>query len=227
MKSRPILFSAPMVRAILEGRKTQTRRIAKWPGCASLHGRSPIPGRSFVDTSFGDVYLHAAYGGGDLKDDYQTQRVFCPYGAPGDRLWVRETWAWSGDKRLADSDRVARGDVWFRADPQRDNPAIRWRPSIHMPRWASRLTLEITGVRAERLQSISEDDAKAEGVTPFPYDPEGDCWTDGKHRTAFEYLWGEINGWEGEPKARAPWGTNPFLWVIEFKRVAQEAQAAE
>jgi len=98
---------------------------------------------------------------------------------------------------------------------------VKWRPSIHMPRWASRLTLEITSVHVERLQDISEEDAKDEGVKPFPYNPEGDCWTargpGHDYRNAFEYLWGEINGWDGS-KA---WAANPWLWVIGFKPVEE------
>jgi hypothetical protein len=96
---------------------------------------------------------------------------------------------------------------------------MRWdrRNSIHMPRWASRITLEVTGVRVERLQDITEEDAAREGVAPFIKDPEGDCWTDGKHRTAFSYLWNEINGWSPDSFA-----SNPFVWVIDFKRIDSE-----
>lgn len=205
MHERPILFSGPLVRAILEGRKTQTRRVAKIK--LDKHG--------FVEGELDDPADH------------------CPYGAPGDRLWVRETWG-VGTRpcpRRGWVDGIEyRADVDYLEDeydvlPLRvvDPPdgveldSIRggWRPSIHMFRWASRIDLEVTGVRIERLQDITEEDAKAEGVTPFPYDPEGDCWTDGKHRTAFNYLWGEINGWTW-PKG---WDANPWVWVVEFRRV--------
>lgn len=95
----------------------------------------------------------------------------------------------------------------------------RWFPGIHLRRVDARIALEVKSVRAERLHDITEEDAKAEGVTPFPADPEGDCWSDGKYKTAFEYKWGEINGWDGQPKARAPWASNPWVWVLDFRRL--------
>ena len=147
-KERPIIFSGPMIRAILEGRKTQTRRIVK-PNCLSK---------------------------------------LSPYGRTGDRLWVRETWGHNpegpGYVYRSDGD----FDMKFHGD--------RWRPSIHMPRWASRITLEVTGVRVERLQDINEEDALAEGV---------------EH--AFRSLWESING-------PGSWDANPWVWVVEFRRVS-------
>lgn len=86
-----------------------------------------------------------------------------------------------------------------------------------MPRWASRITLDVFAIRVERLQDITEEDAKAEGVKPITYDPGGDCWTDGKHRTAFNFLWNEINGWN--PNS---WDSNPWVWVVSFRRVEKE-----
>jgi hypothetical protein len=181
------MFSAPMVRAILDGRKTVTRRTLKSPNADG-----------------------------------------CPYGQPGDRLWVRET-CWllglvdDGEPRVVGLDASGEaGDpprVWYAADGDRPTlpqyPPWCWlrRNSIHMPRWASRITLEVTSVGVERLHDITEDDARAEGVTTFPHDPEGDCWTDGKHRTAFEYLWGQINGPDS-------WAANPLVWRIQFRTVA-------
>jgi hypothetical protein len=108
-------------------------------------------------------------------------------------------------------------DCWMDTQPER------WRPGIFMPRWASRITLEVTNVRVEQLHKITEADARAEGVTPFKHDPEGDCWTSRTdvHRAAFEYLWCEINGWS--PNA---WAKNPWVWVVEFKRVDAQARAA-
>lgn len=203
MRERPILFSAPMVRALLEGRKHQTRRICK---------RQPkgTP-REYLPDCWD-------FGGSAAEGP-----ALCPFGIPGDQLWVRETWA---HDYLANK---SQSGCWYRADTcRRDPPGVRcehgparWRRSIHMPRWASRLTLEITDVRVERLQDISEEDAKAEGVTPFPKDPEGDCWTDGTHRTAFNHLWNAINGWE--PNA---WDINPWVWVLGLKRIEQKARAA-
>jgi hypothetical protein len=172
MKERPILFSGAMVRAILDGRKSQTR-----------------------------MNFHR-----------------CPYGAVGDRLWVRETWAASldsdgdmckpflyratydeavyGQLKASFSDRAT--EIWDVVGN------TGWRPSIHMPRWASRLTLEVTGVRVERVQDISEADAKAEGV---------------KSAAEFCALWDEINGARGYG-----WDANPWVWVVEFKRVFEETQ---
>ncbi|TXH90322.1 MAG: hypothetical protein E6Q78_05105 [Rhodoferax sp.] len=176
MKEHPILFSAPMVRAILAGTKTQTRRVVKptpeWigkSGVLSFNGRVGLP--------------HA----------------ICPYGQPGDRLWVRE--AWNGYGPFKDG-----MHYYYRATDQ--NPdSTKWKPSIHMPRAASRITLEITGVRVERLQDISEADAKAEGYKEFPgsvnqMDPV----------TWYQALWEQING----PGA---WDANPWVWVVKFKRL--------
>lgn len=233
MKESPILFSAPMIRAIQDDRKTQTRRLIRglpdgaepatldeWRAAkADPRMADPSPRltlfKRHVDPSEADgrgVLPSGVFG------------VPCPFGGPGDRLWVRETWYddfQNGEQNPA--------GIYYRADGEpheqgfEDLDGFAWRPSIFMPRWASRITLAVTAVRVERLQNISEEDAKAEGVTPFAHDPEGDCWTalppERKHRTAFEYLWGEINGWQGEPKARAPWASNPWVWVVTFQRV--------
>ena len=152
MKERPILFSAPMVRAILDGRKTMTRRIL-----TERHGE------------------------------------YCPYGHPGDFLWVRETFY---NSRMDNS-----MPTHYRADNQDEDFQLIWNPSIFMPRWASRILLEITAVRVERLQKISEDDARAEGVSPETVGP-------------FSELWDSINRKPGRT-----WADNPFVWVIEFKRI--------
>jgi hypothetical protein len=181
VKERPILFSAPMVRALLDGTKTQTRRIIKptqprddgrWPA-----GRDPVPD--------------------------------CPYGQTGDRLWVRESWqAWTEfnnvpPREIPPESRVnyvADGSVW---DAKK-------RPSMFMPRWASRITLEVVGVRVERLQDISETDAMAEGVE----------WKDhaglAKYtaRKLYTTLWLLINGLES-------WEANPWVWVVEFQPLPQ------
>lgn len=157
MTDRPILFSAEMVRAILDGRKTQTRRVIK-----------PQP------PAEAESVLRQLYSQDAPKNDGAwtwwagkpqkpiTKPLFCPYGKPGDLLWVRETWA-----------PLKSGNVDFAADwsDMMQKYAGKWRPSIHMPRWASRITLRITGVRVERLQDISEDDAWAEGATPTTEPP--------------------------------------------------------
>lgn len=194
MKERPILFNGDMVRAILDGRKTQTRRVVKpQPGSDN---RIPWPGRKNIVANIRD------------------ERVlgFCPYGQPGDRLWVRETWAMSGYQRVEYRAAPADGSDFRCVD--------RWRPSIHMPRWACRITLEITGVRVERLQEISEKDAKAEGLhyhsDMYGYRLYGKYsgigpTDDVGALDAFRSLWESING-------PSSWDATPWVWVIEFKR---------
>ena len=199
MTERPILFSAPMVRAILDGRKTQTRRIVK-----------PQPPAE-AESVFRQLYsqqtpeFDGAWQWWDGKPQTPiTKPLFCPYGAPSDTLWVRETWARhaSGVDYAADFAAVSR--------PQ----AGPWRPSIHMPRWASRITLRIMDVRVERLQDITQQDAIAEGA------PESHSSIDriSRHfgyqdfsRSWFAQKWEEING----PGA---WDTNPWVWVVAFER---------
>lgn len=234
MKARPILFSAPMVRALLEGRKTQTRRIMKPQpednGLGLLWG----PSRKGPKRGW---YCDTPYGG-TPHPDWLAQ---CPYGQPGDLLWVRETFALEHNveaeepthadgrpiKRRPDNDIDGVFPLWVQphyratddapdlAYEDSDEPECRWKPSIHMPRWASRLTLEITAVRVERLQDISEADAMAEGI--FPLTEEPGRWLNGKVNfkyssplSAFIGLWCAING----PLA---WKDNPFVWVLEFR----------
>lgn len=201
MRERPILFSAPMVRAILEGRKTQTRRVVKLPEGHSIIPRGDVPGFFTLRTKA--VSHHKV----------EPRGVTCPQGAPGDRLWVREGvhcdedkgWCYDADGtpmnwRPQDEDV---GVAWLETRPAKRS----WYPSIHMPHWASRLTLEIVSVRVERLQEISENDAEAEGCEPaLPVSDKR--WVCGYRR-----LWESING------KRAPWASNPWVWVIEFKRV--------
>lgn len=216
MKEHPILFSAPMVRALLEGRKTVTRRLLGPRVGAYANDGAPGVACDLVRL--------------DADGDPCDGAVHCPYGAPGDRLWVRETFSSvdvNGHKSspreahfvvLPDGTQVYRDGTVLAALPEYARGAfdgITWRPSIHMPRWASRIMLEVVSVRAERLHEITEEDAKAEGVEPFKLDPEGDCWTNGTHRTAFEYLWNEIHGW-----APNSWASNPWVWRVEFRRVS-------
>lgn len=217
MKERPILFTAPMVRAILADRKTQTRRIAK-------------------DVRHPDLGGWYSPGALALEPHHVIDRA-CPHGGFGDRLWVRESFRFA-----ASLDRYAPNDVgekaldagystpWaptqFEADGGRagawqyfDTPPTitepgKLRPGIHMPRWASRTTLGIAAVRLERLQDISDEDARAEGCDPW-HDLRGvPNVTVGEmahgYRRAFYELWKQINGPES-------WAANPWVWVIEFR----------
>lgn len=233
MKERPILFSAPMVIALLSSRKTMTRRIVK-----------PQPEDCMVGIT--GLFRHPNRLG---KYIGETERVLCPYGKPGDRLWVRETWrigAWnenSGGEIAVDylADNHSRRDwlqvpdadtfekYWLQSCDDCDKAGIktdgagqyhwepgqspcRTRPSIFMPRWASRILLEITNVRVERLQDISEEDAMAEGVQLLKTQSALDrgVWA---HRYA--QLWETING-------HGSWDVNPWVWVIEFKVVTAQ-----
>ncbi len=212
MTDRPILFSAPMVRAILSGRKSQTRRAVK----PAEWNFAPRPEFN-IDTATGRHEWLARKAG----EPSTFRWLPCPHGQPGDRLWVRESHWFFQDE----ADPVTGytppvltvDDVEYRADGE--STRHRWRPSIHMPRWASRITLEITGVRVERLNAISEDDTRAEGIT------DGGCLNCGNSelscgclnprpdaRDAFVSLWSSING-------RESWDANPWVWVVEFKRL--------
>lgn len=243
MKERPVLFSAPMVRALLAGRKTQTRRIINPQPTRTLPNTKPLDGS---DGSW-DIHrplgwrwqknksFHVYVADGAPYDFAESLAPHSPYGWPGDRLWVKETFSkdfirdvypfsggcWYREEFASVDDPVLRPECHCQTPQPSDclqcrakheGRAFKWRPSIFMPRALSRVTLEVRSIRAERLQSITEEDAKAEGVKPFTQDPEGDCWTNGKHATAFEYLWGEINGWTGA----GSWLENPWVWVVGF-----------
>lgn len=196
MKERPILFSGPMVRAILAGRKTMTRRIVK---PQPEFYRSSAPGME-------DCSYYEWGGKHGVSDDFED---ISPYGKPGDRLWVRETFA-EGEGLIYRADWVGQG-----LDP--DMLKGQWRPSIYMPRRASRITLGITGVRCERLNEISEWDARREGAYLFPAPGGGYRFAPGEEeydtaRQAFRNLWGTING-------PGSWESNPWVWVVAFRRI--------
>lgn len=216
MKEKPILFSGEMVKAILDGTKTQTRRVVK--------GKF-IPGPYDVVQLVGDeeVGLWAPRSkSGKMFIDHTWRPFRCPYGVPGDRLWVRERWwtkyepnqnrSWAGvGEYCKDTCVNIHGKI-----KDRDG----YHPSIHMFRWLSRITLEITDIRVERVQDITEEDARAEGIT------DGGCLICGEHepcgcsnpqpdaRDAFAWLWDSIN-----KKRGYGWSTNPWVWVVEFRRV--------
>jgi hypothetical protein len=209
-----------MVRAILDGRKKQTRRIMKaqpppdaWVTVEHYH---PIVIDRHDDMQPGEEIFGAHWDDGDFG-------LRCPYGQPGDLLWVREAWASPCSTREL-RDGVTACGITYRtgheeapgAGPRVD---VKWRPSIHMPRWASRITLRITDIRVERLQDISEADAGAEGAPDYSSLSEASgedmaeaqtrlCW----RQRWFASLWNKING----PGA---WEANPWVWVVSFERV--------
>jgi len=287
MSESPILFSGPMVRAILDGRKTVTRRIVKpqplaetpfYRGSIGTYSGATRPRHFWGRYPDWDAFQEAAADGGEEDilwpggdDDGFTCDMYaaesglaCPYGAAandllreGDRLWVRETWGYRGSSWTLGEEHKT---VWIeyaadggKADIQRPRdddsglPQPRdirpnedyvddyyngylnryWkqnRPSIHMPRWASRITLEVTGVRVERLQDISDGDCWDEGIQSW-LDIEANLprYSDGtpakynSAKQAFSAMWAKING-------AGSWDANPWVWVVEFRRIEQEAR---
>jgi hypothetical protein len=220
MKEHPILFSAPMVRAILEGRKTQTRRVVKFKntflkgltGQVQEHHEMkacyPMPCGGFVFWSHkvGKAFSDRAY-----KDD--EGGYLCPYGQIGDRLWVRETWAKSPTGFIFKADYNVDdgfGSVVVDMNTGTTIPLV-WKPSIHMPRVISRISLEIVNIRVERVQEISELDAQSEGIVWKKDFGNGLETRDA--RDPFVMLWNSIN----DPRGFG-WNVNPWVWVIEFQR---------
>ncbi|HBX5053053.1 TPA: hypothetical protein MH364_02910 [Klebsiella pneumoniae] len=236
MTERGMIFNAEMVRAILDGRKTQTRREVKlnldisclattydWATSLAANHYQALTEEQIQQKaeSLRGVIHPVILGNGQMVS------IICPHGKPGDRIWVRETFCPVDDTQYG-------GEKWvdYRATPRyeashpagwdsapNDAEALKWRPSIHMPRWATRILLEITDVRVERLNAISEEDVRAEGVPPagsllpdYPgtfLTPKGDFAT---AKVAFQRLWESIYGEES-------WKANSWVWVIEFKRV--------
>lgn len=188
MKEKPIIFSAPMVRAILEGRKTQTRRVVK------VQPEHDADGKLFK------LRINEGWNYSD-----------CPYGQPGDQLWVRETFCIptdfdSGEELSPEYRATCKGHAFDGC----------WKPSIHMPRRASRIDLKVNNIRVERLQDISEEDAKAEGVTDPTAGTEFQAPPDAHYKsgpkTWFAMLWQSIHG-------KGSWNENPWVWVVEFERM--------
>ena len=213
MKERPILFSGPMVRAILDGRKTQTRRPIK-----------PQP-PAYIDELYGgELRQRAPYQlechetgcvlGYGLEDD-NGQLYQCPFGVPGDRLWVRETFKADGEFA-----KYKTGRVRYLADIEPPAYERGWRPPIHMPRWASRIVNEVVSVRVERVLDITEADAEAEGFEAT-FDRDGSAY--GAllitARERFLTAWRDIYGQESLD-------ANEWVWVVEFKRLEQESARA-
>ncbi|WP_049202633.1 hypothetical protein [Serratia marcescens] len=240
MKERPVIFNSEMVRAILDGRKTQTRRVMAVQPESNQFGLLRITD----STKRSDIGKYH-WAESNATGTHQRSALFsCPFGQVGDRLWVRETWS---DVNLEGIPAVAYradGDVYSPMDDEsfldeygafnyEDHRVTKyhfaawysdliegiegvWRPSIHMPRWASRITLEITGVRVERLNDISEEDAKAEGVKAG-VSPGHEHMM---HQVAFRELWQSIYSEES-------WSANPWVWVIEFRLAGDSAREVE
>jgi hypothetical protein len=236
MKTRPILFSAPMVRAILAGTKTQTRRTIR-PQFGQMWGQGVTHSRPDRYSVHSDIH--------DDKDPSTWKWLHCPQGKVGDRLWVRETWA-SCDRAYQCHENDPPNHIAYRADasvyvlgsklrldavaPAGDIVIPKWKPSIFLPRWASRILLDVVSVRVERLQAITADDAKAEGAQHWPDIPDphpykhGNRWSMetpkdtngclGSPQMAFANLWEKLNDKRG-----FGWDTNPWVWVLTFKRV--------
>lgn len=224
VSERPILFTGELIPRVMDGTKTQTRRLLKSPNLEDLE--EFVRFQRYPDESYRAVF---AYDGGN-----EDVSVRSPYGGPGDRLWVRETFwhhksdyleqvAWPGLSVTRNPDGGAYAPHINKSFDPREHKLWRKRPSIHMPRWASRTLLEVVDVRVQRLQDITEEDARAEGVDPVPCthpDPTPgygctDCQGSGYVEPAllgFASLWDSINA------KRASWEANPLVWAITFKR---------
>lgn len=218
MKDRPILFSAPMVRALLDGSKTQTRRVVK-PQPDSRPGMNCT--RLIFKDRKGKPLLDEALE----ATEPVLYRSLCPYGQPGDRLWVRESLGYDAEYghfyaakapgslgnasgrtylcSLFDTDEVKT----YSEDPLMPNRSV---PSIHLPRRYSRITLEVTGVRVERLQDISEGDGMAEGAFVWAGEQDTPVRNLPEARLGYRQLWEAING-------NGSWDLNPWVWVVEFR----------
>ena len=228
MKETGLMFKAPLVRAILSGQKIQTRRVVK---------RQPAPGQGMVNAAYcGDRHLWLRDGRCSESDPAYEWR--CPVGKPGDRIYVRETFV-QGYEEDRDTGVLLTCDeegneipktTWYRATNRdltwsndgESEVNVPWKPAIHMPKALARLWLEVTGVRMERLQSISEDDCITEGIHALPHQAaEPGCWWTSDvaagaalhgrtPRNAFQLLWESTGG---------DWHANPWVWVIDFKRI--------
>jgi len=215
MKERPVIFNSEMVRAILSGGKRQTRRVMK----PQVHSMARFADYK-TDLGYPTSKTHL-WAGFYLTEDSETPGYYkCPYGKIGDRLWVRETWSTDADieayrKANEPVPIVYKGDwdIYGVTKEEACDVGIIWKPSIFMPRWASRIDLEIKDIRVERVQDISIDDAIAEGVCGYPPDGHG---MRSEVRRWFQEIWDSINAKRGYG-----WDSNPWVWIIMFKRVIQ------
>ena len=227
VKERPMLFSGPMVRAILDGRKTQTRRVVKggpfYPGIEkfefTLHPFAPSTFRGTPAEGVRVAPEKKVWVAIDFCDNEIGILGDCPYGVPGDRLFVKEDW-YLHPAMMDDADFYI-----YRANPPHWASRVEWKPAKTMPSEASRIIIEVTNVRVERLQDISEDDARAEGIRVLPMQDVSDpsAWwqsAPGTHQArtaqgAFCLLWDSI------AKSGQTWDDNSWVWVIEFRRVEE------
>ncbi|MCH5508880.1 hypothetical protein B1F69_19305 [Pseudomonas syringae] len=219
LKEHPILFSAPMVRAILSGQKTVTRRAVKvQPFDLSWSRRDHrfeyMAGRAVNGDEIDGFFAYSTRSGGEWC-------AKCPYGQPGDRLWVREAWRADAQVNAIAPRWLSHGEpIQYPADGASQQTGCsmiapgKTRPSIHMPRWVSRILLEITDVRVERLQAISRSDIRAEGLECPPELASDDVSPNYRdwYPAAWQDLWESINGADS-------WNSNPWVWVVEFKHV--------
>jgi len=229
MKERPVIFNSEMVRAILSGGKRQTRRVMK----PQVHSMARFADYK-TDLGYPTSKTHL-WAGFYLTEDSETPGYYkCPYGKIGDRLWVRETWSTDADieayrKANEPVPIVYKGDWDIDGITKEEacDVGIIWKPSIFMPRWASRIDLEITDIGVERVQDIKEKDCEAEGIEVAESigDYAGALWTARTKKatfsfsdaqSAFQYLWDSINAKRGYG-----WDSNPWVWIIMFKRVIQ------
>lgn len=213
---KPILFSTPMVQAILEGRKTQTRRVLKpQPLVHNEVIKMPIPMdeyskilKQYVKKGYTEIYTKGVLQGMIAPK--------CPFGEVGDTIWVRETWQHTSEFGINNQDENA-GYIYKASENGKDweenTEGWKWKPSIFMPKDACRIFLKITNIRVERLQDISELDAECEGAKKMQLEHLGGAFPN--HKSGFESLWQSINGKES-------WDSNPYVWVIEFETIKNQ-----
>lgn len=223
VRERPIIFSAPMVRAILDGRKTQTRRVLVLPQWAN-----PVSDENEFEMEYS---MEQDDGGPPAVWPYATAKrtgclspVSCPYGDVGDRLWVKETFQRIPDRRPAGywtNPELIGVNFWYKSEGNLPTWGGKWKSPIYMPREASRLTLEVVSVRVQRLKEISDEDARAEGAagllsefTRWPGRVDTGRWT---VLEEFEAGWDSLNAKRG-----FPWAANPWVWAVEFRRHDRE-----
>ncbi len=226
-KDKPIIFAAESVRAILAGRKTQTRRVVKWkPREDGLNLEfSGLEAGCYSSNNPNSGYVLRSRGEGSCWND-RTWPAYPPHGGVGSKVWVKESW--SHDAPDIETCRSAHEDAMGSSGSSTYGPyyratevspdTLRWMTPLYMPRWASRITLEVTEVRVQRLTDISQDDARAEGVE---FGTMQDAIVNGvlgrvaffNARDAFAYRWQAING------KTAPWSTSPWVWCISFRRI--------